>query len=183
MGKALSLLQRQQIITLREAGHTYESIREQLDLSFSSVRTICQRYQKEGEKGLQTNYANCGKPVVDRSNLIYRAALWLKHLHPLWGSPRIHTKLQERYGASVPTIRTINRWYVAVGLHKPRNRNQRESIGQSTAVHNIWQVDAKENLTLTDGQKACYLTITDEKSGAWLASFVFSLWTYLTSTS
>lgn len=183
MGKALSLLQRQQIITLREVGYTYESISGQLGFSFSSVRTICQRYQKEGEKGLQTNYANCGKAVVDRSNLIYRAALWLKQLHPLWGSPRIHTKLQERYGDSVPTIRTIDRWYVAAGLHKPRNRNQRESIGQSTAVHNIWQVDAKENLTLTDGQKACYLTITDEKSGAWLASFVFFLWTYLTSTS
>jgi hypothetical protein len=183
MGKALSILQRHQIVGLRKAGQTYQTISEQLDLSFSSVRTICQRYQKEGEKGLETNYNNCGKSAVDSSNLIYRAALWLKHLHPLWGTPRIHTKLKERYSNQVPTIRTIDRWYVAAGLHKPRNRNQRESIGQSTAVHNIWQVDAKENLTLTDGQKACYLTITDEKSGAWLASFVFSLWTYLSSTS
>lgn len=34
-------------------------------------------------------------------------------------------------------------------------------------------MDAKENLTLVDGNPACYLTITDEKSGAWLASLVF----------
>jgi hypothetical protein len=183
MGKALSLLQRHQIISLREIGYTYDSISEELHISFSTVRTICQRYQKSGEKSLQTQYANCGKSATDRSNLIYRAALWLKQLHPLWGSPRIHTKLRERYGDKVPTIRTINRWFMAVGLSKPRNLNQRTFIGKSNGVHNIWQVDAKENLILLDGQKACYLTIVDERSGAWLASLVFFLWTYITSTT
>ncbi|MDF7821811.1 hypothetical protein P1X15_29610 [Runella sp. MFBS21] len=74
------------------------------------------------------------------------------------------------------TIRTIDRWYKVVGLHKSRSHNQRESIGKSTAVHNIWQrgrraVDAKESLTLVDGQKASYLTITGERSGADFARF------------
>ena len=35
-------------------------------------------------------------------------------------------------------------------------------------------MDAKENLTLLDNTSACYLTITDEKSGAWLASICFA---------
>ena len=183
MGKATSYLQRQQIIALRKEGYDYGSISQSLNMSFSTVRAICQLYKKQGESGLVTHYDNCGKEPVSRTNLIYRASLWLKHLHPLWGTPRIHTKLRGRYGQVVPTIRTIDRWYKAVGLHKARSHNQRESIGKSTAVHNIWQVDAKENLKLVDGQKACYLTITDERSGAWLASLVFFLWTYLPSTS
>ena len=41
------------------------------------------------------------------------------------------------------------------------------SIGRSLAPHNIWEVDAKERFTLEDGSPACYLTITDEKTGAW----------------
>ena len=47
------------------------------------------------------------------------------------------------------------------------------SIGKSRAVHNIWQVDAKEQLILQDGQVACYLTFTDEHSGIWLGSVMF----------
>ena len=39
--------------------------------------------------------------------------------------------------------------------------------------HNIWQVDAKENLRLADSSEACYLTITDEHSGAGLEGLVF----------
>jgi hypothetical protein len=48
------------------------------------------------------------------------------------------------------------------------------SIGKSLAVHNIWQVDAKENLCTQDGQVACYLTLSDEKSGAWLSAVAFA---------
>ena len=34
-------------------------------------------------------------------------------------------------------------------------------------------MDAKENLVLRDGSPGCYLTITDEHSGAGLAALVF----------
>ncbi|MCH2043014.1 MAG: hypothetical protein MK212_02650 [Saprospiraceae bacterium] len=40
-------------------------------------------------------------------------------------------------------------------------------------VHDEWQIDAKENLTLQDGSRACYLNIVDKKSGAVLASHCF----------
>jgi hypothetical protein len=41
-------------------------------------------------------------------------------------------------------------------------------------VHNIWEVDAKEQLQTLDGPPACYLTLTDEKSGCWLGSLAFA---------
>ena len=36
-----------------------------------------------------------------------------------------------------------------------------------------FKIDAKENLTLQDGSRACYLNIVDKKSGAVLASHCF----------
>ncbi|MDF7821810.1 helix-turn-helix domain-containing protein [Runella sp. MFBS21] len=95
MGKATSYLQRQEIIALRKEGYDYGSISQSLSMSFSTARAICQLYKKQGESGLVTHYNNCGKEPVSRTNLIYRASLWLKHLHPLWRMPRIPTKLRE----------------------------------------------------------------------------------------
>lgn len=103
-----------------------------------------------------------------------RAALWLKRLHGSWGAPFIQLQLRERYGKErVPAVRTLQTWFRSRGLTKPRQRLAAPSIGTSKAVHNIWQVDAKENLTLLDGTRACYLTITDEHSGAGLDALVF----------
>ena len=182
MGQATGILLRERIIQLKQEGLTLAKISEDLSLTYSNVRSIWGRYQKEGELGLQTCYSNCGKPKPSPDNVVYRASLWLKHLHSQWGAPRIHAGLQSRYGSNIPTIRTLNRWYKDAQLTKPQSKINRVVIGKSTAVHNIWQVDAKENLTLADGQQCCYLTIVDEKSGAWLASLVFPLWSYLSST-
>jgi transposase len=183
MGQATGILLRERIIELKQGGYTLEKISEELSLTYSNVRTIWGRYQQNGLSGLQTSYINCGKSKPSQDNVVYRASLWLKHLHSEWGTPRIHAGLQSRYGSNIPTIRTLNRWYKDAQITKPRSKINREVIGKSTAVHNIWQVDAKENFTLGDGQESCYLTIVDEKSGAWLASLVFPLWTYLSGTT
>jgi hypothetical protein len=183
MGQATGILLRERIIQLKQANYTLVKISEELPLTYSNVRSIWGRYQKEGASGLQTSYSKCGKSKPSRDNVIYQASLWLKHLHAQWGTPRIHAGLQSRYGLKVPSIRTLNRWYKDAQLTKPQSKINRVVIGKSTAVHNIWQVDAKENLRLTDGQECCYLTLVDERSGAWLASLVFPLWLYLSSTT
>lgn len=58
-------------------------------------------------------------------------------------------------------------------ITEPREQHGHPVIGRSTGVHNIWQVDAKEQCTLLDGSRACYLTFTDEYSGAWLCAKAF----------
>lgn len=183
MGKATSMAHREQVVSLRKEGHSCEAISEQLSLSRSNVRDIWTRYRRQGEAGLSTAYANCGPQGPKTPPLLLRAALWLKRRHPAWGTPRIHCGLRSRYGHATPSIRTLNRWYAAEGLVKPRGQDVRERIGAARAVHNIWQVDAKENLVLADGQPACYLTIVDERSGAWLASLVFFIRTHLPGTA
>lgn len=183
MGKATSMAHRERVVSLKKEGYSLGAISEQLSLSRSNVRDIWTRYRQQGQAGLATSYVNCGPKGPKTLPLLRRAALWLKRCHPGWGTPRIHCGLRSRYGEATPSIRTLNRWYASQGLVKPRGKDTRERIGAAKAVHNIWQVDAKENLVLADGQPACYLTLVDEKSGAWLASLVFFLWTHLPSAA
>lgn len=38
--------------------------------------------------------------------------------------------------------------------------------GEQALVHDTCQMDAKEKLALSSGQKVCYLSAVDEKSGS-----------------
>lgn len=106
--------------------------------------------------------------------LVYRAGTWLKRLHPDWGAPFIKLKLQERYpDEQLPHSRSMQRWFKKAGLNKVRGKIPRGERHWAGQVHETWQVDAKEQLVLSDGQKACYLTMVDEKSGGLLNARAF----------
>ena len=127
-----------------------------------------------GQAGLKNSYENCGKKPVGIDKLICETVLRLKLDHPVWGAGRIRVSLEQQYEVSrVPCERTMQRWFREERLTEPRQLRNESSVGASRAVHNIWQVDAKEQLTLADGTLCCYLTITDEYSGAWLDARVF----------
>lgn len=129
-------------------------------------------YKREGH--LAVAYKRCGPKGVRSERFLFRASLWLKRLHPGWGAGLIRLALVNRYGeAKMPSLRSMQRWFRWAHLTKPRQQQNQPVIGQSKAVRNSWQVDAKENLRLKDGRQACYLTITDEHSGAGLAALVF----------
>ncbi|QMW04569.1 hypothetical protein [Spirosoma foliorum] len=172
MGRAIEMGQREQLMALKQKGLSLATIAQQLDLPFATVRNLSARYRRQGH--LQVGYANCGPKQRRSEGLLERASLWLKRHHPTWGAPLIHQQLLQRYGPQrTPSVRTLQRWFRQQHLTKPRQQPVQVHIGQAKAVHNIWQVDAKENLTLVDGQPACYLTITDEHSGAGLEALVF----------
>jgi hypothetical protein len=73
-------------------------------------------------------------------------------------------RMTERYGSTgLPSIRQMQNWFKGAHLNKPRQHKGQPAIAPALEVRNIWQVDAKERLTLTAGQAANYLTIVDEK--------------------
>jgi hypothetical protein len=144
-------------------------------VSYGSVRQICANYDALGLTGIDTQYQHCGKLIRDSTNQsIYDTALSLRQAHEGWGADRIHVALVERYGTEVPTVRTLQRWYCKERYSEPKMKHNEPNIGKSRGVHNIWQVDAKEQIILLDQQVACYLTFTDEFSGIWLGSVVFA---------
>jgi hypothetical protein len=172
MGRALEIGQREQLIDLKKQGNSLWAISEQLHIPYGTVCTLSARLHREGN--LEVHYANCGPKQPTSDAVVFRAALWLKRHHPGWGAPYIHLLLQERYGPErTVAVRTLQTWFRKKELNKPRPRLAQPRIGEAKAPHNIWQVDAKENLILKDGSPACYLTITDEHSGAGLEALVF----------
>ena len=188
MATAHSYTVRESILIQRKEGYSMLEISEKMSISYNSVRTLCHRYSSsdQSEAGIKSallpNYAQCGRQEKVYSAEIIEAALCLKRLHPRWGAPRLRLALETEMGSkereggqNIPSIRSLERWYRENNLVKPKRQTGEPSIGRARAVHNIWEVDAKEQLELLDGQAACYLTMVDEKSGAWLASPVFPL--------
>lgn len=172
MGRAIEMGMREQLIVLKQEGNSLLAISDKLGLSLNTVRKLSARLRQQGN--LQVHYQNCGAKQPRSDVGVVRAACWLKRLHPLWGAPLIHLKLSERYPKDkLVDIRTLQRWFRRRQLIKPPQHLHLPCIGRSLAPHNIWQVDAKENLTLLNGTPACYLSITDEHSGAALAAVVF----------
>lgn len=174
MPQALATALRRRIVEAHLNGESLASIAKRENTSYSCVRTYWHRYRERGFAGLAPDYQNCGRRGAD--GLIYRAARYLKFCHRQWGAPFIRLKLAQRYpDKDLPSVRTMQRWFKKAHLLPLRKRLPKPEKPWAKAPHEVWQVDAKERLTLKDGSRACYLTVTDEHSGALLASPVFPL--------
>lgn len=172
----LSMCVREQIIEQKNKGVSLRDIALHQHLSYCTVRNICKRYKTYGIQGLAADYKNCGRSAASSSDeLTYRAALWLKRLHPGWGAAFISLQLRQRYGqhAMLSSERTLQRWFKAKGLTKTKSQLCCSQPLWAKQEHEVWQIDAKEKLRLASGDKACYLTIVDEKSGCLLKTAVF----------
>jgi transposase len=182
MGLAHSLSKREAIVQYRQEGISMTEISETLGISYSSVRDLCKRYSESQKTDaplksvLTPQYSKCGIKKEKYSVEVVDSVLLLKTEHTRWGAPRLLAELERQVqGKKLPSIRSVGRWFRKYNLSKPPRQAREPVIGRARAVHNIWEVDAKENLILLDGQEACYLTTVDEKSGALLASPVFPL--------
>jgi transposase len=174
MGVALSPNILSEIVAKREAGASFSAISNSLEISYGATWKWWSRYKKQGEAGLKPRYANCGKSGPPRDCLIYRAACWLKRLHPDWGSNLIWAILKERYPEyDRPTPRTFNRWFRKVGLSLPKTKFPREPKVWAKSPHDTWQVDAKEQVRIGSGEQVCWITVVDEKTSSLLKAVPF----------
>ncbi len=158
---------REQIVQRHQRGETLIAIAHDLNVPY---RTACQwwrRYHKEGDAGLQTHYDQCGPKGPKTAPAIHAAALALKQEHPTWGAGLIRVQLLSQFPKEpVPKIRAIQRWFRAAGLTPQRVKRPRSEPQRAAEPHDVWQMDAKEQMRLLDGSGASVLTVTDEASGA-----------------
>ena len=174
MPVALATSIRRRIVEAHLGGESLKAISHREHLSYSCVRTSWRRYRQGGLEGLGPDYQNCGHRGPGRDDLIYRAARYLKYRHRQWGAPLIRLKLKQRYpDRFLPSIRTLQRWFKKADLAPIRKRLPQPDRSWAQVCHDVWQIDAKEQLTLEEGTAACYLTLTDEHSGALLETPVF----------
>lgn len=121
MAVAIPVSTRQQIVQMRTLGKAYSQISQELGVSYDAVRRICKRQAQPGEEGLLPHYKQCGTKGIRLDAFYHRVSLWLKRAHPLWGAPYIRLQLDARYAMGrLPSIRTLQLWFKAANLTKPR---------------------------------------------------------------
>ena len=173
MPAALALTIRQEIIERRTRGERFRHIAAALRLSYDTVRHVWRHWQQYGH--LTPNYAACRHPGPRKPAPVHAAALALKQQHPRWGAVVIRLALLDDFpAADVPAERTLQTWFRQAGVNRsPAQHHPRPAVRRGSTVHQVWAVDAKEQITVVDGSGASWLTVSDEASGAILHSQVF----------
>jgi len=173
MPAALSFVVRQEIIQRREAGESFVSIADRLQVSYEAVRKIYHQYRKTGQ--VTPAYERCRHLEVRKPAEVYEQAVALKAAHPKWGAGLIRTELADSFAAAdLPSARTLQRWFKRAGVQQgAREHVPRQTIKRGKAAHEVWALDAKEEIQLADGTYVSWLTVTDEGSGAILDSVLF----------
>lgn len=173
MAKAIPHAERLLIVRQHEAGKSLRQLSEELGYSYDGVRKIYRQYRRDGLAGIALKYHHCRRPTV------YRGKIWeqvrsMIEANPKWGAPYIRSQLLAQGQVErVPHERTIQRWLKAQGLAKGRGRKARVDRSYTQQVHDTWQVDGKENVSLAEAQQTCYLSIADEGSRTFLQGQVF----------
>ncbi len=177
MPRAIAVPIREQIVKLKQEGKSYQEIANELGLSRYSVKKIWSRYEKEGEPGLVPSYEHCGRKESKFEKLVWRSTRYLKRLHPSWGAGFIRVKLSQRWpDKQLPHVRTMQRWFSQLGIATASAQPKQTRRERARVVHQCWQVDAVSHQRLGNGSEACWLSATDEASGAVLVSTAFPLW-------
>lgn len=74
----------------------------------------------------------------------------------------------------MPAERTLNRWFRRAGLGPaPKGRRPASEARRAAAPHDVWQVDAAEEIALADGTRVSWVRVADEFTGAVLHTAVF----------
>jgi transposase len=174
MPRALPVPVRELIAARIRGGEPIAAVAADLGLAYDTVRTIWRRYRDGGADALVPDYARCGRTGIRGPRLIHRAACWLRRRHPTWGAGLIRAKLVDRYpDAHVADERTLRTWFAAAGLTRPSPPPREAPPPRAAVPHQTWQLDAKEQIALANGERASWLLATDEASGATLEPEVF----------
>jgi transposase len=169
MPRALPLPLREQIVELHAKGCSFVEVARALPVKERTAREIWRRYREAGRRGLQTHYAQCGRPGIRFPAALHEAALALKRQHPSWGAGFLRLELAPQFpGERLPGERTLQQWWRDAGLQPARAKRPPLERERAQKVHEVWEMDAKERMRLADGSGTSTLTVTDEASGALL---------------
>ena len=163
---------RQSISDLHRAGLSTKAIARVLRLPDRTVRRLVRRFRQR--QSLQPDYRNAGRPPSPRFLELREQVLALRRLHPPWGAGRILVQLLRCCAIRpLPNAATVRRWLRQAGLAPPKPADT-QRVPHATEPHQIWQMDAAEQVPLRTPQRVCWLRLVDEASGAVLFSRVFA---------
>jgi hypothetical protein len=161
---------RERIVARRERGESVSQVVQAEGVSGRSVRRINRAWQLQGPCGLLTRYRASAPRAVTFSPRLYRRAVAMKRQHPTWGAGLIRVELQTKSpNQPVPAERTLQAWFGREHVNHRAHRMARVFHGRGQAVHEVWEMDAKDYIYLGDQSATCVVSVEDEYSGAVLS--------------
>jgi len=156
-------------------GHDVGAIAASLHLSQRTVRHILQRLREHGSDSLKPNYSDCGREALTAPSEFIQEAIALRKEHPTWGAGLIRVMLGKNHvGELLPCERTLQRWLQRTGgTPAPAGRRPAVESCRAGAPHDVWQMDAADQVFLKTGAQISWLRLVDECSGAVLQTEVF----------
>jgi transposase len=167
---------RQAIARRAQRGESPPAIARALGLPVRTVYHLIARSRHGGAAGLAPAYRRGERSRTRAAERLRAAALDLRREHPTWGAGLIRLRLKLPPGRPRPAERTVQRWFRQAGLGSaPAGRRPAATTLPARAgrPHDVWQMDAKEQVRLRSGQRVSWLRIVDECSGAVLWTTVF----------
>ena len=167
---------RQLIVQRAAQGQNAGVIARSLGLVSRTVRQMLQRLRVQGPNALTTSYPSRPYQHPPQFRALIEEALQLRRAHPTWGAGLVCVLLRRHCPADViPTERTLQRWFRRAGLIPAPNgrRSGLSSYQRAPQPHDVWQMDAADQVALRNGRQVCWLRIADECSGAVLQTTVF----------
>ena len=158
---------RQAILKRWQKGESVASLAEELRVSVRTIRHLVRRFAQRGPDGLEPDYARCATKKLPTNSEPFQKALEMRRQHPGWGGGLIRVVLQEQDNADCPSARTLQRWFQRSTLAQaPPGRRPANNQQRAEHPHDVWQMDAVDQLRLASGQRVSWLRLVDECSGA-----------------
>jgi len=155
-------------------GQDVGAIADALGLAPRTARRLVGRCRADDPDTALPAYAPSPRPA-GAGTALGQTALQLRRDPPTWGAPLIRVERGPQFpAAALPTARTLQRWFHQHGLGPAAaGRRPPPSPGRAARPHDVWQMDAAEQVRLRTGQRVSWLRIVDEHTGVVLATRVF----------
>ena len=149
--RATTVQQRQAMADQVCQGVSYQTVADQAQVSYWTVRKWARRARQGGLKGLVTQWGRPATgPMAGCDFLVRYVALRLKRQHPTWGAAYVMKKMKQHpalKGKKIPSAPTLWRYWRSFGNRLTPSRLPATPKSPPAGVaHGVWQMDAKESV-------------------------------------
>lgn len=164
---------RQAIQRRSERGATTSELSQAFGIPARTVRNLLRRFRACGAEGLTPDYRRLPQPPPAPEHPAFSPAARLREAHAGWGAGLIRIYLEIQGVRPLPCVRTLQKWFRRVGLGPAPPGRRPVAARRATTPHQVWEIDAAEEIPLGDGARVSWLRIVDEFTGAVLHTAVF----------
>jgi hypothetical protein len=165
---------RQVIFKRWRKGESVAILAVEVKLSVRTVQQLIFSFDARGQSGVEPDYAHCATNKLPTDGDPFQKAIQMRQQHPGWGSGLIRVFLQEQGEKACPSERTLQRWFRRSLLSPaPAGRRPASDAHRACHPHDVWQMDAVDQLPLATGQQVSWLRLVDECSGVVLQTTIF----------